>query len=393
LTQQNQFDASSSLAGYLYQCRLALLLSLQTLKRKPNCHISIEKFDDISFGSDNYAECIIQAKHHVKAKNLTDSSADVWKTFRIWIEGFKDGGVTNAETKRTLITTALAAQDSALIKLRPTADRDVPAAHKALKAIAQSSKNSVTQAGRDAYLSLTDSEAQVLLSSVDIIDGSPSLPDVWEEIKGELILLAPTHAEEIAEALEGWWLKIVSLRLVGKDSSLISLQDIIKKANEIGNAYGPEKLPLSEPESLGEKSYSESDESEMYVKQMRLVGISLPIIQRAIRDYYRASTQRSKWARETLLLDGEAARYDAKLRDRWERRFDADCTNLSHEDDLEKQRVGQKIFHWAHQEQIEFRNVVETWITSGSFQGLADRLEIGWHPEYVTHLNKRKDDE
>lgn len=393
MAQQNQFDASGSLAGYLYQCRLALLLSLQTLKRKPNCHISIEQFDDIAFSDDNYAECIIQAKHHVKSKSLTDSSVDVWKTLRIWIEGFKEGGVTNSETKRTLITTALAAPDTAMIRLRPTSNRDVLGAQKSLKTIAQSSKNSATQAGREAYLSLTDSEAQVFLSSIDIIDGSPSLPDVWDEIKGELILLSPSHAEEIAEALEGWWLKIVSLRLVGRDCSVISLQDIIKKANEIGNTYGPEKLPLSEPESLGEKSYCENDESEMYVRQMRLVGIGLPTIQRAIRDYYRANTQRSKWARETLLLDGEAARYDAKLRDRWERRFDADCANLTFEDDLEKQKIGQKIFHWAHQEQIEFRNVVETWITSGSFQGLADRLEIGWHPEYTTHLNKNKDGE
>lgn len=392
MAPQNQFDASSSLAGYLYQCRLALLLALRELKKKPNCHISIEKFDDITFGDESYAQNIIQAKHHIESKNLSDSSADVWKTLRIWIEGFGQGVITNSETRRTLITTATAAVDSAMEKLRPIDGRDILGAHDALKKIAKSSKNTTTKLGRAAYLALTDAEAVVFLASIDIIDKFPGLSDVSDEIKGELILLSPDHVEEIAEALEGWWLKVAALRLVGKELSLISLQDIIKKANEIGNAYGPERLPVSDPEDLGGKSYHESDEASTYVRQMRLIGLGMSTIQRAIHDYYRANAQRSKWARENLLLDGEAARYDLKLRDQWSRRFDADCSELDPASDAEKALIGKRIFNWAHQEQIQFRNVVETWITSGSFQGLADRLEIGWHPEFKSHLTNKKEE-
>lgn len=383
---KNQFNASGSLAGYLYQCRLALLLGLQTLKKKPNGHISIEKFDDIAFGDENHASCIIQAKHHITAKSLSENSVDIWKTLRIWVQDFKSGIIVNSDTRRLLITTAVAADGSAMAKLRHGSGRDAAGARDALKLAAKTSTNATTKSGREAFLALTDKEAELLLSSIEVIDGSPSLPDVLDEIEGELTLLAPSHADKIAEALEGWWLKVIAKRLVGDDSTDIPLQDLVKKANEIGSSYDPDKLPLSDPNELGDKTYDPSDEVEIYVKQMRLVGLSESMIRRGVRDYYRANAQRSKWARENLLLDGEVARYDAKLRDRWERRFDADCADLADANHSQKCKVGRDIFNWAHQEQIDFRNIVETWITAGSFQGLADRLEIGWHPEYLDHL-------
>lgn len=387
LPVNNLFNASGSLAGYLYQCRLALLLGLQVLKKKPNSRISIEKFDDIAFEDENHAQCIIQAKHHIAAKSLTDNSVDLWKTLRIWVNDFKSGVIKSGDTRRLLITTAVAENESAMGRLRHGSTKDIVGAREALQTAAKQSKNVDSKQGRDAFLSLTDKEAELFLTSIELIDGSPTLPDVLDEIEGELTLLAPNHADKIAEALEGWWLKVIAKHLIGKGDADIPLQDIIRKANEIGNSYGPDKLPLSNPDELGDKTYGPHEEEELYVRQMRLIGLSDSAIRRGVRDYYRAYAQRSKWARENLLLDGEVALYDAKLRDRWERRFDADCADLPSADAEKKCRIGLSVFNWASQEQIDFRNVVETWITAGSFQGLADRLEIGWHPEFKIHLN------
>ncbi len=389
----NQFDASGSLAGYIYQCRLALLLGLQAVKKKPNGQISIEKFDDIAFDNDDHAECLIQAKHHIAAKELTDSSVDVWKTLRIWIEDFKSGVITNADTRRLLITTAVAAYGSAVSKLRPeTSVADREAARSALRAIATSSINQTTKIGRDLFLSLTDNEADLFLATIQVLDAAPNLPDVLDDIEGELRILAPSHSDKVTEMLEGWWLKVVAKRLAGQESMQIPLQDILRKAHEIGGLYRPDGLPVSSPDELGDKPYDPKDEAEVYVKQMRLVQLPTAAIQRGIRDFYRATAQRSKWAREGLLLDGEAARYDTKLQDQWERRFEADCTEAGDADDNGKCKVGRNIYNWANQQQVGFRNVVEGWITAGSFQGLSDRLKVGWHPHFTDHLGKGGDD-
>jgi hypothetical protein len=393
LSSGNQFDASGSLAGYIYQCRLALLLGLQAVKKKPNGQISIEKFDDIAFDNDDHTECLIQAKHHISAKELTDSSVDVWKTLRIWVEDFKSGAISNADTRRLLITTAIAPDGSAVSKLRPEASvTDRKVALSALRAIATSSTNQTTKAGRELFLSLTDEEGDLFLASIRLLDAAPNLPDVLDDIEGELRILAPSHSEKVTEMLEGWWLKVVAKRLVGEESTQIPLQDILRKANEIGAMYGPDGLPVSAPDELGDKTYEASDEAEVYVKQMRLVQLPTTTIQRGIRDFYRAKAQRSKWAREGLLLDGEAARYDTRLQDQWQRRFEADCSGVAVLDDDGKCKIGRDVYFWANQQQVGFRNVVEGWITAGSFQGLSDRMKVGWHPHFNHHLGNGDDD-
>ena len=381
------------MAGYIYQCRLALLLGLQAVKKKPNGQISIEKFDDIAFAHDDHAECIIQAKHHISAKELTDFSVDVWKTIRIWIEDFKLGVITNADTRRLLITTAIAPDGSAVSKLRTeSTTQDRQAARKELRAIAASSSNQTTKIGRELFIGLTDEEADLLLASVHVLDAAPNLTDVLDDIEGELRIVAPSHSDKVAEMLEGWWLKVVAKRLVGEESVQIPLQDILRKVHEIGGMYGPDGLPVSSPDELGDKPYDPSDEAEIYVKQMRLVQLPHGTIQHGIRDFYRAKAQRSKWAREGLLLDGEAARYDAKLQDQWERRFEADCSDAGGSDDDGKRKIGRSVYFWANQQQVGFRNVVEGWITAGSFQGLSDRLKVGWHPHFNDHLGNGGDD-
>jgi hypothetical protein len=387
LSPNGQFDASGSLAGYLYQCRLALLLAIREIKSKPNCHISIEKFDDIAFDEDDYAHCILQAKHHIGAKNLTDVSVDVWKTFRIWIEQFKDGTFTNADTKRVLITTALAPEGGAMSLLRVGADRKSRLkAIAALENAARTSKNQASQIGRDAFLGLTEEEAELLVSTITVMDGSPDLHDVFAEIEGELRIISSTSVDKVAQALEGWWLGAVSQRLLGSEGTQIPVQHIAIKAQEIAKQFGPKGLPVSDPEDLGTKAYDPGDEEQVYVKQMRLIRLAQSAVNRGIQDFYRSNTQRSRWARENLLLDGDLAKYESRLVDHWERRFDADCGNAPSADDDGKLTMGRQVFFWASQQQIEFRNVVETWITAGTFHSLADRMKLGWHPNYADHL-------
>lgn len=387
MSSSNQFDASGSLAGYLFQCRLALLIGLQLVKKSANGHISIEKFDDIAFEDANYSKCLYQAKHHINAKSVSDSSVDVWKTFRIWIDEFTNNTAASSGTRRILITTAIAPDDGAMAKLRAGSTKENrTAAASLLKIAASKSKNQTSLPGRKAFLALTDPELEVFLASITVIDGHANLSDVMTEIEGELILVSPSHASKVAEALEGWWLSVIGKHLIGEGNSLIPLQNIVKKAHEIGSLYGPDGLPIHDPSELNIKEYSEDDEAQIFVRQMRSIKLPETAIRRGVQDFYRSTSQRSKWARESLLLDGETARYDANLKDRWARKFEEGCTSISKSEEHEKATVGRKVYFWATQEQISFRNVVETWITAGSFHALSDRLEIGWHPDYETQF-------
>jgi hypothetical protein len=388
LIQEDKYNASPSLAGYMFQCRLALLFGLQMLKKKPNGQISIEKFDDVAFDTDDVADCLIQAKHHITPKSLSDVSVDLWKTMRIWIEQFKQGTITASDVRYNLITTATASSGSAMELLRPGAGADaVTEACKLLRQAAKSSKKKDSLPGRMAFLELTVEEANTLLARINVLDCHPNLIDVMDEIEGELILLSPDHVSTVAEYLEGWWLGVVGKCLLTEGNASIPVQHIIVKASEIGNLFKQDGLPVDDPSALGAKEYTVDDESAVFVKQMRAVRLNEKAIHRGVQDFYRAAAQRSKWARENLLLDGEASKYDAGLRDRFERKFDADVEDASQQDDESASKFGRQMCHWASQQEVQFRNVVETWITAGSFHSLSDRLEIGWHPDYLRLLS------
>ena len=387
-TSVNQFNASPSMAGYLFQCRLALLSGLQMLKKSTNGQITIEKFDDISFESDDYRDCLIQAKHHINPKSLDDLSIDLWKTLHIWINHLRSGVLEASDYKFILITTAAASPGSAMecLRLGKTSEM-IELARNILTAAAKRSNNKKSEAGRFEFLALSKAEATLLLSKVEVLDRHPNLVDVKDEIEGELILLSPKHVSLVADYLEGWWFGIVCKCLVTEGSASIPIQNIVVKASEIGNMFKDGGLPIDDPEVLGVREYSSDDEAAIFVRQMRVVKLNESTIKRGVQDFYRATAQRSKWARENLLLDGEAARYDANLKDRFRRRFDANVSQFNPVGKTDCEKFGRQLCHWASQQEVQFRNVVQVWITSGSFHGLSDRVEIGWHPDYSAMFN------
>lgn len=383
MTELSKYNASGSMAGYLFQCRLALLHALELTRRKPEAVVSIEKFDDIAFETENHADCLVQAKHHVVPKPLGDKSEDVWKTLLIWMDGAKHGVFEVSKTTYMLVTTATSPPDSAMSKLREGAsEADVNASYGLLKTAAQDSTNSATEGARSAFLEMTADEAKLLLSRVVVIDNHPNLTDVFSDIVAGLNILAPTNAELAAQYLEGWWLNRVGQHLIGEDDAGIPVQHLILKAHEIGKTLTDEALPIDNPETLDIKEYSDDDETRVFVRQMRAIKITDGMVRGATSDFYRAYAQRSRWARESLILEDELSNYDEKLRDAWRRKFDEVSLMDDAKNEEEKVSLGRRVFLWATQESTPLRNVVEKWITAGSYHGLADRHQVRWHPDF-----------
>lgn len=383
MTKATSFSAGASLTGYLFQCRLALLQALRMVKKHPNGHISIEKFDDIAFEDGDISKCLMQAKHSVSAKSLDDNSVELWKTLRVWMSALDDGLVSLGNTKFMLITTSEAKSTAAATLLRTGASEgDIESAYQLLCDAAKKSESKTTAPARDAFLALTQAEALALLRQVEIIDLHSNLADVTDEIEGELFILSPQHVDQVTEHLEGWRLNVVGKCLVGESLAVIPVQHVAIKASEIGKLFSEMALPITSPGDLGAKDYSKEDEAHIFVKQMRALKVPDSMVERGVRDFYRSFAQRSKWARESLILDDELSMYDARLKDGWERRFEEALLLDKPECDASEITTGRKLFLWASKESQPLRNVIETWITAGSYHGLADRLEVGWHPKF-----------
>ena len=384
-SRSTSHSATASMTGYLYQARYALLRGLQEGRRNPGHELSMERLDDVAFEENGKPIELIQTKHHVRHGDLSDASVDLWKTIGIWIKRIKEDPTSGIRIRLVFLTTQTAIHGSALSMLRQADHgRDQSEAATRLVAVATKSKNQATEAARNAFLTLTDKQRTSLISNIWVFDGAPNIVDVRKEIESELCYSAPhDRVSHFTDHLEGWWFKRVVIALSACQSSVIPLAHIQAKIADIRNDYKVRNLPLDEEIDAMPEVSELPTENRPFIHQMTLVRVSQNEVLTTIHDYYRAYAQRSRWARQSLLLDDESERYDRALRDAWSRSFLRHTGHLVEDSDDHTMEVqGRKVFHWARQHQFPLRNRQEMWLSSGSFQILADDVRIGWHPHY-----------
>jgi len=378
-------DASASAAGYLYQCRYALLAGLRAIQDAPELELSIEKFDDVAFESAGDPVELIQTKHHVQhAGALSDASSDLWRTLLIWCKRVAADIEAPFRTTFVILTTAAAPPDSAASYLR-VSGRNEAEADKLLLATAQSSKNVAHAEAYGAYKGLPQELRLSLLKAIRIIDRAPNILDVRDDIASEVYHAAPRgQVDSLVERLEGWWFNVVISALVGKGPSTIPVLAIDQRVDELREAFKREALPVDFKLTTPPPEVVAELDARPFVQQLRKIAVGRARVEYAIRDYYRASEQRSRWAREDLLLDGEIAAYEQELVEAWQPRHAANLDVLTPAcTPARKMALGQQLFAWVEQEaNFPLRGVRDRFLTHGSFQILSNRFVVGWHPEF-----------
>lgn len=389
---ETKFSAADSLIGYLYQMRVALLWSLQKLPTGSDFVVSVETLDDVVFGAKGGTpQELVQTKHHRNREaNLTDASPDLWKSLRIWFEAAAAGQIIHG-TSLYLLTTAQAANGSVASHLRKT-DRNVAAALSALETIARSSQNRVNEAAYSAFLKASPGRRQALLDAVVVIDSAPTMADTNQELLSVVFsAVERKHLESFLERLEGWWIRRV-LRQLATSGDRILAEEIEAQMGDLREQFKQEALPVDDDLlgfTLDEASHS-AHAGSTFVKQIELVKANKKRIAAAIRDYYRAFEQRSRWLREDLVYVGEVQQYERRLVEEW------DLVFLAMQDELgeaatedAKNQAARSVLKWAEQSIIPIRpQVTQPFITRGSLHMLADELRVGWHPEFHARLSE-----
>jgi hypothetical protein len=385
-------EASASATGYVFQCRCALLVGLKATIDTPNLEISIERFDDIAFETAGEPTELIQTKHHIeKNGSLTDASSDLWKTLLIWSKRVAINVDAPFRTRFVLLTTGTAPQGSAASNLR-VRERDEMTADKLLCSTATSSTNKAHADAYAAYMALPEALRLSLLRAILVLDGSPNIIDVRDDIARELHRAAERdQIDKLVERLEGWWFGVVVKALTGAGATSVPVLAIETRIDELREEFKRSSLPVDYKSSKPPPAVVAELDKRPFVRQLRRIEIGPQRVEFAIRDYYRASEQRSRWAREELLVDGELENYEQELVEAWEPRFAAMNEELTSTCPPEKRvAFGQNLFKWVELEaNFPLRSLREKFLTHGSYHILANRFTVGWHPDFKTE----KDDD
>lgn len=383
----NPFSAVDASLGYLYQVRAALLWSLQRLRADQVFQVSVETIDDVAFESaGGEPSALLQTKHHRnRAAALTDASPDLWKTLRVWFEGFASGLVPSSATL-CLVTTGTAVDGSAASKLR-LCSRDVVAARQMLDATATTSTNAVNAAAYALYKQATGAERDALLDRVVVIDAAPTIADLDESLRKEVFwAVERAHQTPFLDRLEGWWFRRVIRQLTNGSQERIGSIEIETQMAELREQFHQESLPIDE--DLLDFSLDDATEQahaqHSFVKQIEIVAAGKRRVASAIRDYYRAYEQRSRWLREDLIVGMDLRRYEKRLIEEWETVFEAmkdELGEASAED--AKKSAARSVLAWAERAALPIRpGVTEPFLCRGSLHMISDDGRIGWHPNF-----------
>lgn len=386
----SQHSAKDSLIGYLYQCRLALLEVLKRLPDDPDVNVAIETLDDIVISNPNKGVEIIQAKHHGGGK-LSDKSVDFWKTIKIWCDCLSRGYITES-TVLYLMTTQEVLDNSTLSFLR-TQDRNIQEAEIGLLGAARKSKNKKNKEACQLFMNLTSEKRNFILGKIYILDNCPNNNEIEESLAKVLWGHCDRqHTKSLLEHLEGWWFAQMYEKISTNHDQYIKGKDIERELSNLREKFKQDSLPIDSgiESKMPDKA---TFLNKRFVQQLQLIRISDSRILTAIKDFYKASEQRSRWVRCSLSLDNELEEYDDKLKDDWHIRFEQEADTLVELNEDMKISSGRNIYKWVEAEaDVPIRSQsYDKFITRGSYHMLADKLTVGWHPDFKLLMDKSKE--
>ena len=391
-TGSNKFSAANPTLGYLYQVGVALLWSLRKLKSGPSFSVALETLDDVTFeDSSGQPEDLLQTKHHQSSSaNLTDASPDLWKTLRIWFEGVANKTIPNHSALH-LLTTSAAPANSVAAKLR-IESRDIDGALTALESIALSSSNKENGPGYKAFLDASSSTRRTILEQIVVVYSAPTITALDGAIKAEVFWAVDRkYHEAFLDRLEGWWLRRIVKQLVDRaQNSPILAEELEAQMSDLRDQFKQDSLPIDDDllEFILDEATKSKHSGSRFVRQLEIIDAGKPRIAAAIRDYYRAFTQRSRWLRDDLVMLGDLQKYEQRLLEEWELVFAAMQDELGENaaDDAKK-KAARAVLKWAEQAPIHIRSkCTEPFVSRGSLHMLSDAIRIGWHPDFRDKL-------
>jgi hypothetical protein len=325
----------------------------------------------------------VQAKHHLDDYTLTDRSPELWRTLRVWMDLEKTLGDAPLPILH-LATTSKAASDTAVSLLGPKPeDRDVTLALSKLLVVAREQGAEGTRPTRQLFADLPDSSQLKLLHAATILDASEPVTELNDRLRIALGMVVPLEQPDpFLERLKGWWVDR-SVELLAREREGITGQQLYEYCDAIRDDYRRGSLSItSELRDDPDADAKQPLLSKPFVRQLQLVDAPDAVKDLAVRHYYRAYAQRGRWAREIDDLDEDIKGYEQTLTDEWETEFIALKVRAPAE---AAARAGEGltfVMSFGSYTRAQLRGVDEHVLCRGTLHGLADRLTIGWHPDY-----------
>ncbi|MFN1190047.1 ABC-three component system protein [[Kitasatospora] papulosa] len=381
-------SAAPNAIGYQHQTWWALVELLQSGAGRPDAALSLELYDDVAWEREGTATELLQVKHHMgQHRTLTDSSTDVWRTLKVWMDEASPADA--AGPGLALVTTEIAAAGSAVAALRPhTRDERKPCGCWSTSPARRSRSRRMWPAGSSSASCVA--ARLTFLSRIRVIDRSPHIEDVADQVKRHLHWALPPGHEDLFLAMVWRWWDDMALALLQGRQRGVDVGDAQAAIADIRDQFTRQNLPtLVELADVDAGDLQQKYRTHPFVQQMHWVAFPPRNLQKAIVDYYRAYTHSVRWLEEDLIGLTELTRFEDELVDEWEREFEWMLDTLDEDaGDDEKKTAGKQLLRQLlGQTSLAVRSRYnDPYFARGQRHVLADTGRIGWHADFETRI-------
>jgi hypothetical protein len=248
--------------------------------------------------------------------------------------------------------------------------------------------NETNLKGYRAFSGLSDYEQKELIERIVILDSTLNFDALEDQIKKRLRFnVDPINMTSLFERLEGWWFATSINQLNSDGIKIIDLAALRNKIVDITSTLTSDNLPIDFDTKINISETEFIDFTERgFVKELSGIGINKSSLKNAISDYLRTFKQRSKWIRENLLDPDDEHKYEEKLYQEWETKFDFLEDLIDGKNDDEILKIGKSFYTKLYSEnlpQIFIRpKVTDSFLVRGSYQILSEDNKIGFNPNF-----------
>lgn len=361
-------------------------LCYHLLSSPPDSSVSLELLDDVAIHYANGNVLLEQCKSALSHNALSDWSEDLWKTIANWLAAVESQKVDGRKAMFCLyVTPPKSGKVSSAIHDATSAD--------AVDLLLQQIKGKLSKKAAppkcmphvQKFLDVTAALRNQVICKTSVFS-----QDV-DPIQPLRTLLAPTvpdgSIDVICEAAIGMAQARADRLIRDGMPALIGVAEFRKSFHAFvqqNNMPGYLASLTAAPTTADTKAVLTS--RPMFVQQLQLIEASEAQQLRAASDLMRTSGDKVKWAAAGFIYDDTFKDWEDSLL----RRHDAFAGEVKdlHSDKPEVVQ-GRLIYGRCSVLEVPIGSrTVPNYFTHGAFNDLADRQELGWHPEYKALLDE-----
>jgi len=373
-------SAAAQFAGYLYQLDRAIF---RLASARAEVTVGVETSDDVTELTADSSLIYEQDKFSGQPRNpYADRSRNLWKTLSNWYEADLRENKHRIEAFH-LVTNRVVPDCLARRLGGATDDRQVDSCIRELRVIAETLPQGARRYG-SRILAADARSLESFVRRVKLYDAAAAEPN--EEISTQITEALPIpsriNSSAVLKYLRGWIGSIARERWASGEQLWLTRADFLNELHAIVTRLESYRvLERAQRYFTINSEEREAARTKHFVHHLALVGCDDEDVDRAIDDYLRFCTEKTRLVHQGEVTVDDWVDREGRLKRRWSRivRTERRISNSRNQEEVGR-RILAETTDSGHKEPLASYDTREEYLTSGHYHRLADVDEVWWHP-------------